>query len=142
MKLLPPLFGFVVHHHCSGIREMRGIRPATVSRGLRLARSISSASASARPAPSSTASSSQTSSASGSSPDQPKQLPRRTPGAPINSPVSAGGPGENAAYCASLVRRLDPDAWLTSYFWPRREREWWLAIRAFNVSQRKAGWLL
>ncbi|BEJ11642.1 hypothetical protein CspHIS471_0201020 [Cutaneotrichosporon sp. HIS471] len=57
----------------------------------------------------------------------------RTPGAPLNSPVAAGGPGENAAYCASLVQRLDPDAWLTSYFWPKRERDWWLAIRAFNL---------
>ncbi|BEI80938.1 hypothetical protein CcaverHIS002_0200980 [Cutaneotrichosporon cavernicola] len=27
----------------------------------------------------------------------------RTPGAPLNSPVAAGGPGENAAYCASLL---------------------------------------
>lgn len=59
---------------------------------------------------------------------------RSSTGTPLNSPVGAGGPGQNTAYCASLVQRLDPDAWLTSYFWPKREREWWLAIRAFNVS--------
>lgn len=59
---------------------------------------------------------------------------RTSTGVPLNAPTAAGGPGQNAAYCASLVQRLDPDAWLTSYFWPKREREWWLAIRAFNVS--------
>lgn len=60
-------------------------------------------------------------------------LPHRTPGAPLNLPSTAGGPAASAQYCANLVQRLDPDAWLTSYFWPRREREWWFAIRAFNL---------
>ena len=53
---------------------------------------------------------------------------------PLNVSVSSGGPQAPAEYCADLVKRLDPDAWLTSYFWPRREREWYLAWRAFNVS--------
>lgn len=28
---------------------------------------------------------------------------------------------------------MDPEAWLCSYFWPRREKAWWLAWRAFNL---------
>lgn len=48
--------------------------------------------------------------------------------------TSAGGPQDPLAYCSSLVRRLDPEAYLTSYFWGRRERAWFLAWRAFNVS--------
>lgn len=63
-----------------------------------------------------------------------KDLPHRASGTPLNVPTTQGGPSEAAAYCASLVQRLDPDAWLQSYFWPRREKAWWLAIRAFNVS--------
>ena len=53
---------------------------------------------------------------------------------PSSTPASSGGPQAPAEYCASLVQRLDPEAWLTSYFWPRREREWFMAWRAFNVS--------
>lgn len=63
-----------------------------------------------------------------------KELPHRAAGTPLNVPTTQGGPSDAAAYCASLVQRLDPDAWLQSYFWPRREKAWWLAIRAFNVS--------
>jgi hypothetical protein len=47
---------------------------------------------------------------------------------------SAGGPQDPLAYCSSLVQRLDPEAYLTSYFWGKRERAWFLAWRAFNVS--------
>lgn len=50
------------------------------------------------------------------------------------TPSSSGGPQAPADYCASLVKRLDPEAWLTSYFWSRREKEWFLAWRAYNVS--------
>ncbi|KAL1412446.1 hypothetical protein Q8F55_000191 [Vanrija albida] len=71
--------------------------------------------------------------ASSSSSSAAAELPRRTPGTPLNTPTTSGGPQESAAYCASLVQKLDPDAWLCSYFWPRREKEWWLAIRAFNL---------
>ncbi|WVF67886.1 hypothetical protein IAT40_002647 [Kwoniella sp. CBS 6097] len=46
---------------------------------------------------------------------------------------SSGGPQAPLEYCSSLVQRLDPEAWLTSYFWPRRERSWFLAWRAFNL---------
>lgn len=57
-----------------------------------------------------------------------------TPSKPqLNVPSSAGGPQAPLEYCASLVKRLDPDAWLCSYFWPKRERAWFLAWRAFNV---------
>ncbi|OCF35922.1 hypothetical protein I316_02417 [Kwoniella heveanensis BCC8398] len=48
-------------------------------------------------------------------------------------PSSAGGPQAPLEYCSSLVQRLDPEAWLTSYFWPKRERSWFLAWRAFNL---------
>lgn len=51
----------------------------------------------------------------------------------LNIPSTSGGPQAPQDYCASLVKRLDPEAWLCSYFWPRRERNWWLAWRAFNV---------
>ncbi|KAK4688755.1 NADH dehydrogenase [ubiquinone] 1 alpha subcomplex assembly factor 6, partial [Tremellales sp. Uapishka_1] len=47
--------------------------------------------------------------------------------------TSTGGPQAPLEYCSSLVRRLDPDAWLCSYFWPKKERSWWLAWRAFNL---------
>jgi hypothetical protein len=50
----------------------------------------------------------------------------------LNIPTT-GGPQAPLEYCSSLVQRLDPEAWLCSYFWPRRERAWWLAWRAFNV---------
>lgn len=63
-----------------------------------------------------------------------RELPHRSSGTPLNVPTTQGGPSDADAYCASLVQRLDPDAWLQSYFWPRREKAWWLAIRAFNVS--------
>ncbi|KAH8078235.1 isoprenoid synthase domain-containing protein [Filobasidium floriforme] len=49
-------------------------------------------------------------------------------------------------YCEDLVRRLDPDAWMTAHFWPRHAvkskspdgkdtelRDMWLAWRAFNL---------
>ncbi|KLT38804.1 hypothetical protein CC85DRAFT_280528 [Cutaneotrichosporon oleaginosum] len=103
--------------------------------------SSSSASTSASASPSSSSFPSSTAASHAPSPANPAGAretataggrTHRTPGAPLNAPVGAGGPGDNAAYCASLVQRLDPDAWLTSYFWPRREREWWLAMRAFN----------
>lgn len=67
-----------------------------------------------------------------------KELPHRASGTPLNVPTTQGGPSDADAYCASLVQRLDPDAWLQSYFWPRREKAWWLAIRAFNVSTAPA----
>ena len=51
----------------------------------------------------------------------------------LNVHTASGGPQAPADYCASLVRRLDPEAWLCSYFWPQKERAWWLAWRAFNV---------
>jgi hypothetical protein len=51
-----------------------------------------------------------------------------------NTHITSGGPQAPAEYCSSLVQRLDPEAWLCSYFWPRRERAWSLAWRAFNVS--------
>ncbi len=54
---------------------------------------------------------------------------------PINKSDTAGGPQAATEYCAALVKKLDPEAWLCSYFWPRREREWWLGWRAFNVSR-------
>lgn len=59
--------------------------------------------------------------------------PSATGGTATSSPAASGGPQAPAQYCASLVQRLDPDAWLTSYFWPRREKEWFLAWRAFNL---------
>ena len=62
--------------------------------------------------------------------------PSATGGTATSSPAASGGPQAPAQYCASLVQRLDPDAWLTSYFWPSREKEWFLAWRAFNVSRR------
>ncbi|WWC65335.1 uncharacterized protein I303_107953 [Kwoniella dejecticola CBS 10117] len=45
----------------------------------------------------------------------------------------AGGPQAPLEYCSALVKRLDPEAWLCSYFWPKRERGWFLAYRAFNL---------
>lgn len=36
---------------------------------------------------------------------------------------------------------MDPEAWLCSYFWPKRERAWWLAWRAFNVSYLFSQWM-
>ena len=51
----------------------------------------------------------------------------------LNVHAASGGPTAPAEYCASLVKKLDRDAWLTSYFWPKRERDWYLAWRAFNV---------
>ncbi|KAI9633401.1 isoprenoid synthase domain-containing protein [Dioszegia hungarica] len=51
----------------------------------------------------------------------------------LNVPTSAGGPQAPLEYCSSLVQRLDPEAWLCSYFWPKRERAWFLAWRAFNL---------
>ncbi|KAL7422940.1 hypothetical protein Q5752_002238 [Cryptotrichosporon argae] len=56
----------------------------------------------------------------------------------LNVPAS-GGPQAPDEYCAALVRRLDPEAWLCSYFWPRRERAWWLAWRAFNLELHLIG---
>lgn len=51
----------------------------------------------------------------------------------LNVGSASGGPQDPLAYCSSLVQRLDPEAWLTSYFWKGRERAWYLAWRAFNV---------
>lgn len=51
----------------------------------------------------------------------------------LNVGSASGGPQDPLAYCSSLVQRLDPEAWLTSYFWKGRERAWFLAWRAFNV---------
>ncbi|KAK1923187.1 isoprenoid synthase domain-containing protein [Papiliotrema laurentii] len=51
----------------------------------------------------------------------------------LNVHAASGGPTAPAEYCASLVKKLDRDAWLTSYFWPKRERDWYLAWRAFNL---------
>ncbi|WRT70852.1 uncharacterized protein IL334_007851 [Kwoniella shivajii] len=51
----------------------------------------------------------------------------------LNVPSTAGGPQAPLEYCSSLVQRLDPEAWLCSYFWPKRERSWYLAWRAFNL---------
>jgi hypothetical protein len=51
----------------------------------------------------------------------------------LNVASASGGPQDPLAYCSSLVQRLDPEAWLTSYFWKGRERSWFLAWRAFNV---------
>ncbi|OCF78972.1 hypothetical protein I204_00916 [Kwoniella mangroviensis CBS 8886] len=53
--------------------------------------------------------------------------------ASLNIPSTQGGPQAPLEYCSSLVQRLDPEAWLCSYFWPRRERSWYLAYRAFNL---------
>lgn len=52
----------------------------------------------------------------------------------LNVPTTSGGPQDPLAYCSSLVQRLDPESWLCSYFWPRREKAWYLAWRAFNAS--------
>jgi len=58
----------------------------------------------------------------------------RSPTKPsLNVASASGGPQDPLAYCSSLVQRLDPEAWLTSYFWKGRERAWFLAWRAFNV---------
>ena len=54
----------------------------------------------------------------------------------LNVGSASGGPQDPLAYCSSLVQRLDPEAWLTSYFWKGRERAWFLAWRAFNVGHR------
>ncbi|WVW80589.1 hypothetical protein I302_102575 [Kwoniella bestiolae CBS 10118] len=51
----------------------------------------------------------------------------------LNIPSTQGGPQAPLEYCSSLVQRLDPEAWLCSYFWPGRERSWYLAWRAFNL---------
>ncbi|TXT05960.1 hypothetical protein VHUM_03721 [Vanrija humicola] len=114
---------------------MRGLTPTSIARSAttvatpRAARMSTTAAVRHQPAkaPAPEPSPAPSTSASSSSP-----LPRRTPGTPLNAPTTSGGPHESAAYCASLVQKLDPDAWLCSYFWPRREKEWWLAIRAFN----------
>ncbi|ORX40804.1 Squalene/phytoene synthase-domain-containing protein [Kockovaella imperatae] len=64
----------------------------------------------------------------------PARLGGQSPAKPsLNVQVASGGPQAPSEYCASLVRKLDPEAWLCSYFWPRRERSWWLAWRAFNI---------
>ena len=55
----------------------------------------------------------------------------------LNVGSASGGPQDPLAYCSSLVQRLDPEAWLTSYFWKGRERAWFLAWRAFNVGHRE-----
>ncbi|ODN92083.1 hypothetical protein L198_05755 [Cryptococcus wingfieldii CBS 7118] len=55
---------------------------------------------------------------------------------PLNSNTAAsppGGPQAPLEYCSALVKKLDPEAWLCSYFWPGKERAWWLAWRAFNL---------
>jgi len=39
---------------------------------------------------------------------------------------------EDTAYCADLVRRLDPDRWLTALFAPQASRAGLLALYAFN----------
>ncbi|WVR08720.1 hypothetical protein IAU60_005778 [Kwoniella sp. DSM 27419] len=52
---------------------------------------------------------------------------------PPPSIQTAGGPQAPLQYCSALVQRLDPEAWLCSYFWPARERSWFLAWRAFNL---------
>ncbi|WWC72723.1 uncharacterized protein I206_106687 [Kwoniella pini CBS 10737] len=51
----------------------------------------------------------------------------------LQIPSTQGGPQAPLEYCSSLVQRLDPEAWLCSYFWPKRERSWFLAYRAFNI---------
>ncbi|ORY28050.1 Squalene/phytoene synthase-domain-containing protein [Naematelia encephala] len=51
----------------------------------------------------------------------------------LNTATTSGGPTDPLAYCSSLVQRFDHEAYLTSYFWPRRERAWFLAWRAFNI---------
>ncbi|WVN89084.1 uncharacterized protein L203_104300 [Cryptococcus depauperatus CBS 7841] len=56
-----------------------------------------------------------------------------------NTRVSSAGPQAPLEYCSSLVKRLDPEAWLCSYFWPQRERSWWLAWRAFNLELHSIG---
>jgi NADH dehydrogenase [ubiquinone] 1 alpha subcomplex assembly factor 6 len=53
----------------------------------------------------------------------------------LNQAVSSGGPESPTEYCAALVRKLDPEAWLCSYFWPKDARAAWLGWRAFNVSR-------
>ena len=63
-----------------------------------------------------------------------KASSRSSPTKPsLNVGSASGGPQDPLAYCSSLVQRLDPEAWLTSYFWKGRERAWYLAWRAFNV---------
>lgn len=63
-----------------------------------------------------------------------RSLSTRSPTKPsLNMASASGGPQDPLAYCSSLVQRLDPEAWLTSYFWKGRERAWFLAWRAFNV---------
>lgn len=64
----------------------------------------------------------------------PASAPTPFPSSSKGPTPSAGGPQAPLEYCASLVQRLDPEAWLCSYFWPKRERAWFLAWRAFNVS--------
>ena len=59
---------------------------------------------------------------------RPAQLPN------LNQSVPSGGPESPAEYCAALVKKLDPEAWLCSYFWPKDVRSAWLGWRAFNVS--------
>ncbi len=39
----------------------------------------------------------------------------------------------SAKYCKDLVRRLDKDAFLTSYFYSRNLQQTYFAVRAFNV---------
>jgi len=74
------------------------------------------------------------STSSSSRADQPRRSQAGVKGtASITGATSAGGPQDPLAYCSSLVQRLDPEAYLTSYFWGKRERAWFLAWRAFNV---------
>ncbi|ADV25501.1 hypothetical protein I315_04610 [Cryptococcus gattii Ru294] len=53
--------------------------------------------------------------------------------AATSAPTISGGPQAPLEYCSSLVQKMDPEAWLCSYFWPKREKAWWLAWRAFNL---------
>ncbi|RXK41063.1 hypothetical protein M231_01694 [Tremella mesenterica] len=50
-----------------------------------------------------------------------------------NNSTSTDNLQEPLSYCKNLVQRLDPEAWLCSYFWPEQERKWFLAWRAFNL---------
>ncbi|WVQ86234.1 hypothetical protein IAT38_008402 [Cryptococcus sp. DSM 104549] len=63
----------------------------------------------------------------------PASTPKPAQKPALNTATASGGPQAPLEYCSSLVQRLDPEAWLCSYFWPRKERAWWLAWRAFNL---------
>jgi len=51
----------------------------------------------------------------------------------LYSTSAHSGSKTSAEYCKDLVRRLDRDAFLTSYFYPRNLQQTYFAVRAFNI---------